>query len=182
MATDKDYKYSDYIMHGIYFLLYGLVKYIPSPIGDLLRWVISKPFLMAKNRVRIYEGVTLWYPYRISIGKNVTINEYTYISGYGCVSIGENVLIGHRVSILSSEHVHLSTEQTIRSQGVVAKKVDIGNDVWIGANVTILAGVTVGTGSILAAGAVVTTDVKPYTIVGGVPAKFIRARVHNEKL
>ncbi len=56
------------------------------------------------------------------------------------------------------------------------KAVVIGNDVWIGANVIILPGVSVGDGAILAAGAVVTKDVKPYSIVGGVPAVIIKYR------
>lgn len=56
------------------------------------------------------------------------------------------------------------------------KAVIIGNDVWIGANVVILPGVSIGDGAIVAAGAVVTKDVKPYSIVGGVPAKIIKYR------
>ncbi|NTJ67203.1 acetyltransferase [Agrobacterium rhizogenes] len=52
----------------------------------------------------------------------------------------------------------------------------IGNDVWIGHGVIVLPGVKVGDGAVLAAGAVVTKDVQPYTIVGGIPAKFIRER------
>lgn len=52
----------------------------------------------------------------------------------------------------------------------------IGNDVWIGASVIILGGITIGDGAIIAAGAVVTKDVEPYSIVGGVPAKLIRYR------
>ena len=52
----------------------------------------------------------------------------------------------------------------------------IGNDVWIGHGVIVLPGVKVGNGAVLAAGAVVTKDVQPYTIVGGIPAKFIRER------
>jgi|CXWL01.1.fsa_nt_gi acetyltransferase-like isoleucine patch superfamily enzyme len=61
------------------------------------------------------------------------------------------------------------------------RRVNIGNDVWIGQHCLILEGVTIGTGAIIAAGAVVTKDVDPYAIVGGIPAKFIRYR-HDEEL
>ncbi len=59
--------------------------------------------------------------------------------------------------------------------------VKIGNDVWIGDNVTVLSGIEIGDGAIIAAGAVVTKNVEPYSIVGGVPARFIRYRFTNEQ-
>ena len=61
-----------------------------------------------------------------------------------------------------------------------ADRVVIGNDVWIGHAVIVMPGVTVGDGAVLAAGAVVTRDVAPYTIVGGVPAKQIRERFSRD--
>lgn len=61
-----------------------------------------------------------------------------------------------------------------------AARVTIGNDVWIGHGVTVLAGVTVGDGAVIAAGAVVAKDVAPYTIVGGVPARFIKRRMSED--
>lgn len=56
----------------------------------------------------------------------------------------------------------------------------IEDDVWIGANVTITAGITIGRGSVLAAGAVVTKDVPPFSIMGGVPARRLRSRLPGE--
>ena len=64
----------------------------------------------------------------------------------------------------------------MRDQGHVAGVITIESDVWIGANTTIVGGVRVGQGSVVAAGAVVVRDVEPYTIVGGVPARFIKKR------
>lgn len=58
----------------------------------------------------------------------------------------------------------------------------IGNDVWIGSNAKIMSGVHVGDGSIIAANAVVTKDVEPYTVVGGVPAKMIKKRFPDETI
>ena len=61
-----------------------------------------------------------------------------------------------------------------RRANLLPKPVKIGSKVWIGANVTILPGVTIGDGAVIAAGAVVNKDVEPNTVVGGVPAKFIK--------
>ena len=172
----QEIRFYDYFFHAIYFTLYGIIKYLPSPVGDWLRSFSFKIVLKEKGKVRFYEGVTIGYPYRVSIGSYTTLSEWVFISGFGGVSIGDNVRIGHRTSIISSEHIFKSTKLPIWKQGLIAKEVKIGNDIWIGCNVTILSGVTVGDGAIIAAGAVVTKDVPPYAIVGGVPAKVIKFR------
>ncbi|WP_426668526.1 DapH/DapD/GlmU-related protein [Mucilaginibacter sp. McL0603] len=63
-----------------------------------------------------------------------------------------------------------------------AKQTLIGHDVWIGENAIVLDGVNIGTGAVVAAGAVVTKDVAPYTIVGGVPAKIIKTRFSGSEI
>jgi len=60
------------------------------------------------------------------------------------------------------------------------KRTQIGNDVWIGARAIVLDGISIGDGAVIAAGAVVTKDVPPYAIVGGVPAKLIRYRFEDD--
>lgn len=171
---NKSFSKWDYIVHGIYFLLYGFIKYFPSPIGDILRKLISRPFVKSMGRkIRIYEGTTLWYPYRIEIGDNVTINEWCYISGYGGVKIGNGVRIGNRTTILSSDHSWDDRSKEIYKQPVKALPVVIQDDVFIGASVIIRGGVFVGKHSVIGAGAVVTNDVPEHTIVAGCPAKVI---------
>lgn len=106
----------------------------------------------------------------LHIGKRVFINSGCKFQDQGGIYIGDDALIGHNCVIATINHL----EDPERRGDMMFAPVKIGNKVWIGANVTILPGVTVGDGAILAAGAVVTKDVAPYTIVGGVPAKLIR--------
>lgn len=166
----------DYLIHGVYFSIYGLVKYAPSPLGDVLRYCATRPFIKGMRRVRIFEGVTLWYPYRIQLGENVTLNEWVYINGFGGVQIGNEVRIGHRSSIISSSHEFDDPDTAIHKQGLVSSKTVIEDGVWIGCNATILMGVSIGQGAVIAAGAVVTKDVESNSIVAGVPAREIGQR------
>lgn len=172
---------TDYFLHAIFIFTYGWVKYIPSPVGDWLRKIVVLPFLKETGKIRIYEGVTFWYPYRIEFGKNVSLNEWVYLSAFGGLKIGNDVRIGHRVSIMTSDHNFNEVDIPIYKQGLKAAPVVIEDDVWIGCNVTVLKGVTVGKGAIIAAGAVVTKDVQPYSIVGGVPAKPISSRLKTNE-
>jgi len=167
---------ADCYRHIIFLAIYGSVKYLPLPIGDKLRYLIVNIFSKKIGNVRIYEGVTIWYPYRLSIGNNVTLNEWVYISAFGDVEIENNVRIGHRTSILSSEHVFSNMKIPIYKQGLTANKVIIERDAYIGCNVTILKGVKIGRGSVIGAGSVVTKDIPPYSIAVGNPARIIKKR------
>jgi acetyltransferase-like isoleucine patch superfamily enzyme len=174
--TLLQYRLLDYIGMGVYFFIYGLVKYFPSPVGDWLRYGVSKPFVQHLGKARLYEGVTFWYPYRIVIGDHVTLNEWVYVDGFGGVQIGDGVRIAHRVTILSSDHRYKNNQQPIYQQGIVASRTVIEDDVWIGCSAVILPGVHIARGAVVAAGAVVSSDVAPYMIVAGVPAKPIGRR------
>lgn len=112
----------------------------------------------------------------ISIGKNCFIGEYNIIRGQGGVRIGNDVYTGPMVQIVAVNHVYSDPDQPIREQGITAQGIVIEDDVWLGANVTVVDGVTIGRGSIIGAGAVVTSDIPPYSIAVGTPAKPIRDR------
>ncbi len=169
-------RWQDYLLHGIYLSIYGLVKYFPPPIGDWLRLLVTRPFLSKCDKVRIQEGVTFGYPYRIQIGHDVTLNEWVFLSGFGGVRIGNYVRIGHRTSILSSDHRHEDLSRPIHEQGLDSGEVIIEDGVYIGCNVTILKGVTIGQGAVVGAGSVVTRSVPAFSIVAGVPARQIAGR------
>ena len=112
----------------------------------------------------------------LTMGDNSNIGPYNYIGCSGKITIGNNVMLAPRVSIYAENHVFDHPDVLIRDQGVEKKEVIIENDCWIAANSILLAGVTIGKGSVVAAGSVVTENVPPYSVVGGVPAKLIKSR------
>jgi acetyltransferase-like isoleucine patch superfamily enzyme len=111
----------------------------------------------------------------IKIGKNSLIGEYTVIRGQGGVHIGDRVYTSPYTQIIAVNHVFDDPEQPFTEQGITAEGIFIEDDVWLGAGAVITDGVRVGKGAVVAAGAVVTKDVPPHTVVGGVPAKPIKA-------
>ncbi|MEM2175655.1 MAG: acyltransferase, partial [Candidatus Micrarchaeia archaeon] len=161
----------------LFFTLYGLVKYLPPPIGDYLRYVVLKVFLRKIGRGTIIrDGVTIYFPEKIEIGNNTTINEFCFVDGFGGVKIGNNVRIAHRTSIISEDHSYENPDIPIYLQDKKAAPVIIEDDVWIGCNVTILKGVRIGKGSIIGSGAVVTEDIPDYSVAVGSPARVIKRR------
>lgn len=113
------------------------------------------------------------------IGKKTIIGKYTYGHNVNIhfAKIGEYCSIGPDVKIGLDEHP-LDRESThpFFYNEIEQKKTIIKDHVWIGTNSVIIGGVTIGEHAVIAAGAVVTKDVAPYTIVGGVPAKIIKRR------
>ena len=120
----------------------------------------------------LHTGARVYDPRNIKVGQGTIIGYSTFIDGRDEVEIGNHTDIASEVMIYSSEH-------DIQSDDFHATlaPVKIGDYVFIGPRAIILAGVTIGDGAVIAAGAVVTKDVAPCTIVGGVPAKVIGERI-----
>jgi galactoside O-acetyltransferase len=139
-------------------------------------WYISNVLKIMKfsNKSYFENGIYISDAKNIEIGEYCHINENVFIQG---ALIGNYVMIAPNVSILTGMHKFSNTSIPMILQGAITNKISIiEDDVWIGRNVIILPGIRIGKGSIIGAGAVVTKDVLPYSISGGVPAKTIKMR------
>jgi len=127
----------------------------------------------------VYFGAEVRSPYNVSIGEGSVIGDYAILDGRNGIKIGNNVVLASHVSIWTEQHDH--NDPWFRCDTQQHNPVVIGDRVWIGPNTVILHSVNIGEGAVVAAGAVVTHDVPPFTIVGGIPAKPIGTRNSNLK-
>ena len=147
-----------------------LTGYIPVTIVRIALYRFVFGVGISKDSV-IYGRCRFKDPSRVHIGHHTIVNSDVYLDGEHGVYIGNNVCIGPQVLIFTSEHdINSPTFQGVGGPVIIEDRV------FLGARVTILPEVKIGTGAVVAAGAVVVKDVEPWTLVGGVPAKFIRRR------
>jgi acetyltransferase-like isoleucine patch superfamily enzyme len=140
----------------------------PEEVRELLADLTGKP---------VDDSVVVFPPFYSEFGKNLTLGKDVFINS-GCrfqdtggITIGNGSLIGHGSTLTTLNH----SIDPDRRADMIPSPVTIGRKAWLGAGVTIVPGVTIGDGAIVGAGSVVTKDVPANTIVGGVPAKLIRA-------
>lgn len=168
---------------------------------NIIKYCIKQTMLMVYNISHSTKLHSIYASTKATYGKSVLISERTNITDnvaigdYSYVNAGsyvENCIIGKFCSISSGvyicpfEHDYKmkTTHPVVRwgMQALPRPQVIIGNDVLISLNAIILEGITIGDGAVIGAGAVVTKDVKPYEIVGGVPAKHIKYRFSDEQI
>jgi acetyltransferase-like isoleucine patch superfamily enzyme len=141
---------------------------------------------IGENTIVMHGAVLHVYNFRgmpasgITVGRDSLIGEYSVIRGQGGVSIGDRVYTSPFTQILAVNHVFHDARRPFVEQGITAEGIVIEDDVWLGAGAIITDGVRVGKGAVVAAGAVVTRDVPPHTVVGGVPARQIKDIAREE--
>ena len=131
----------------------------------------------AKN-IFLYEGVSIG-------GGHISATNAKFVMKKNSVSsTGLMVRTGNHMQEVGKwfRYIDDAYKLSHSAPGEYDKDVTVEEDVWLGVNVTLLSGVTVGRGSIVAAGAVVSKDVPPYSIVGGVPAKFIKFKWNIDQI
>ncbi|MBP9759179.1 acyltransferase [Candidatus Dojkabacteria bacterium] len=157
--------YLDFQLAFIHFL----TDFLPSHI---IRQIVFKSCGVKIGKAStVHMGVRFFQPKGVQIGDDTVIGYRTFLDGRESLKIGSHVDIASEVMIYNSEH-------NLESDGFEASSapVEIADYVFIGPRVIIMPGVKIGKGAVVAGGAVVTKDVPPFTIVGGVPAKPIGER------
>lgn len=140
-----------------------------------------------RNRYHLnHVDKTVYFGGKSSISRDLKADRYAYI-GPNCVinkhvTIGAYTMLANNVYILGGDHLYKKVGTPIIFSGRdAARQTNIGRDCWIGAHSIIMCGVKIGEGSIVAAGSVVTREIEPYSIYGGVPAKKIKDRFDSKE-
>jgi len=128
---------------------------------------------MGKKSV-VYYGTEIREPSNIFIGEGSIIGDNSILDGRNGIKIGKNVVFASNVRIWTEQHDH--RDPFFRCETQQHNPVMIDDRAWIGSHTIILHSVHIGEGAVVAAGAVVTHDVRPFTIVAGIPAKEIGER------
>ncbi|MBI4687083.1 MAG: acyltransferase [Nitrospirae bacterium] len=164
------------LIAGICYVIYNLgPRWLPNSNPRIFRWAKWVRYIFAKGIIKqCGKNVDVQnrarFSYNLVIGDNSGLGENCRVNPG--VIIGSNVMMGPDVIILTQNHTY--TRETYN--GFEKKPVIIEDNVWIGYRVIILPGVHVGRNAIIGAGAVVSKDVPPYAVVGGVPARVIKMR------
>jgi len=170
-----------FIFHGIYWKIFNIKSGSRFYNSEVSRKVILAKNVMRRSHTEIGVDFSLGdYSY---ISSQVTHIESAHIGKF--YSITRQTIIGiggHNYNWVTTHPILSAKEYNIITDKPSPQKAPpkIGNDVWVGINSIIFRGVTIGDGAVIAAGSVVTKDVEPYSIVGGVPAKHIRCRFDKE--
>jgi len=164
------------VFHGVYISLYSPFKNISFPFFNYMRYGVIRLFTRNIRTTYISDGVFIWFPWRVKLGKGSSLNQGVLIDGYGGVDIGDGVRIAAYSTINTADHNFSDASKRIMDQGYICGKVVIEDDVWIGTHVCINKGVTIGKGSVIGSGSVVTKDIPPYSIAVGAPCCVIKKR------
>lgn len=172
-----------------------------TPILKVVGWFLSKceyiysVYKLKNINVLLGKGERfVGYPYNIRGVENIIADEPMSIGPNSTIYttrakliIKSHFIAGPNLTIITGDHHYMVGKfiDQVKDEDKLPENdqdIVIEEDVWCGANVNIMKGVTIGRGSIVAAGAVVTKSCSPYSIIGGVPAKFIKKKFTEEQI
>jgi galactoside O-acetyltransferase len=179
-------------------LILWWLMWMPTTLGVVIRRAVYRRLMRSGGRFRLEEGIRIVGFDRIAIGDGVgimfnssiyaqrgecvigegtSINANVHIGAAdGRIDIGRKVLIGPNCVLRAADHEFADSRRAISEQGHRPGEIVLEDDVWLGANVVVTRNVRIGAGAVVGAGSVVTSDIPPYAMAAGVPARVIRMR------
>lgn len=158
------------------FVLFGNVIINKIPSRHLRKWWLQLFGAKIGKRTFPCRRVEILLPMGLKLGNGVAVGWFAELDARGGITVGDNTNISSHVKLITGSHDIQDPDYTADF-----RPIKIGEHCWLGTGAMVLQGVTIGDGAVIAAGAVVTKDVEPYTIVGGVPAKKIGERTSKLK-
>lgn len=158
---------------GVSRLAQRYVSHVPSHLARNLVYRVVFGLKVGEGVV-IYGNVEIWSPRGVRIGDRSIIGNSCFLDGRRGLVIGRDVNVSSGAWFWTLHHDVQSADFAVTGGRIV-----VGDRAWICSRATVLPGITIGAGAVVATGAVVTSDVPPYAIVGGVPAKVIGERRHE---
>jgi maltose O-acetyltransferase len=173
---------ADWLRTQLYLLHIHFANWLAMALGQDVVGRRVRALLLRQLGVRIGSGSVIdgggyIYGRNLVIGRHCFVNRRCYFDLTADVTLGDAVEVGHGVTFITASHAIGPRRR--RAGPVTGQPIVVGDGAWIGANATLLPGVRVGRGAVVAAGALVIQDVPDDTIVGGVPARPLRALVEN---
>ena len=162
-------------------LKYGLrwwlaTSLLPSvPSRHIRTWGLKRMGVDMRGDVMIHRGFHIREPQKITIGSGVSIGPNVLLDGRCGLTIGDSAVIAYEAIVWTLNHDYNDVSFSVKGAPV-----EIGAYAWLCSRCVIMPGIKIGEGAVVASGAVVTKDVEPYAIVGGVPAKVIGHREKKE--
>lgn len=155
-------------------VLFGNVVINKIPSRHFRKWFYKILGAKIGKGTILCRRVEMLFPKALEIEDNVAVGWFSELDARGGIRIGHDTNISSHVKLITGSH-------DIDDSNFTAdfRPIKVGHHCWIGTGAIVLQGVTIGDGAVVAAGAVVTKDVEPYVLVGGVPAKVIRKRNAN---
>jgi maltose O-acetyltransferase len=164
----------------LYWLAYEGQDLFIAWVGAIPSHTLRRALYRGVFRVKMGRGSTFhrhcrfYRPQGVQIGADTIINRGVLLDGRWQITIGDHVSVSEGAMLITLDHNPDSPSFAEQGGPVV-----VGDYAFIGTRAIIMPAVTIGEGAVVAAGAVVTNDVPPYHIVGGVPARFIRERARG---
>ena len=156
-------------------VLWGFGKLVfrltPRPCFGLRRGILRAFGAKLGSNVNIYPSALIYYPWNLKIGDDSSIGEWALVYNLGRVTIGERTTISQRVHLCAGTHDYKNAAMPL-----IKPPIEIGDEVWVCADAFIGPNVSIEARAIVAAASVVVKDVSAGDVVGGNPAKYIKAR------